>query len=137
VSSMALQVAGLNDIRRGLKGVDRELPKGVRLVLNQVANVLIDATKPKIPTRSGAARDSLKAASSQTTARISAGGRRAPYYPWLDFGGTTGRKKSVKRAFYKKGRYIYVTLGEQHDAIQEAMFKGIATLAAGNGIDVS
>jgi hypothetical protein len=137
VSSMALKVAGLKDFRSGLKGMDRDLPKGVRLALNEVADVLIAAVRPKIPSQTGNARASLKAASSQTEARVSAGGRRAQYYPWLDFGGSVGRKKSVKRAFFKKGRYIFVVLGEQQDEIERTMLKVVAKLAANNGIDVS
>jgi hypothetical protein len=137
VSSMALRVAGLKDFRSGLKGMDRDLPKGVRLALNDVANVLIAAVQPRIPTRTGNARASLKAASSQTEARISAGGRKAPYYPWLDFGGAVGPKKSVKRDFYKKGRYIFVVLGEQQAEIEQAMADAVTKLAAGNGIEVS
>jgi hypothetical protein len=99
--------------------------------------VVVDAAKPKVPSKSGAARGSLKAASSQTQARVSAGGRAAPYYPWLDFGGAVGRKKSVHRDFYKSGRYIFPTVAEKQDDIQDAMAKAVQQLAAANGIEVS
>jgi nucleotide-binding universal stress UspA family protein len=137
VSSSTIRVVGLNDFRKGLRGMDRGLPKAVRLALNDVANVLIDATRPKIPRRTGAAAASLKAASTQSAAKISVGGTKAPYYPWLDFGGRTGPNKSVARRFYKEGRYIYPTLAEQSGAIQDATLKAMAQLAATNGIEVS
>jgi hypothetical protein len=137
MSKTVLAVAGLSDMRRGLKGMDKDLPKTMRPALNSVAQVVVDAAKPKVPSKTGAARGSLKAASSQTQSRISAGGRAAPYYPWLDFGGSVGRKKATKRDFYKSGRYIFPTVAEKQDAIQAAMFKAIQQLASANGIDVS
>lgn len=131
-----IKVVGLNEFRKGLRGMDRELPKTVRLALNGVADVLIDATRPKIPRRTGAAAASLKAQSTQSAARIAVGGAKAPYYPWLDFGGRTGRKKAAVRPFYKSGRYIYPTLAEQRDNIQDAMLKAMAQLASTNGVEV-
>jgi hypothetical protein len=136
MSSSSIRVVGLNEFRKGLRGMDRGLPKSVRVALNDVADVLIDATRPKIPRRTGAAAASLKAQSTQSAARISVGGTKAPYYPWLDFGGKTGRRKSVVRPFYRSGRYIYPTLAEQREAIQDAMLKALAQLAATNGIEV-
>lgn len=136
MSSMNIKVVGLDEFRKGLKGIDRSLPKGVRTALNDAANVLLDAVRPKVPQRSGAARASLRAQSSQTEARIAVGGPKAPYYPWLDFGGRVGRKKSVRRPFYKEGRYIYPTLAERRDDIQDVMLKAMAQLASSNGVEV-
>jgi hypothetical protein len=133
---MNIKVVGLSDFRKGLRGMGAGLPKAVRVALNEVADVLIDATRPKIPKRTGAAAASLKAASTQSEARVSVGGRTAPYYPWLDFGGRVGRRRSVVRPFYSDGRYIYPTLAEQRPAIEAAMLKAMAQLASTNGIEV-
>lgn len=136
MSKTVLAVAGLKEMRRGLKGLDKDLPKGVRLMLNQVAQVVVDGARPLIPSVSGAARASLRAASSQTAARVAAGGPKAPYYPWLDFGGRVGRNKATKRPFYREGRYIFVTVAKRQDEIQAAMLEAVAELARSNGIDV-
>lgn len=136
MSGNTIKVVGLNEFRKGLKGIDRGLPKTVRIALNEVADVLVDAVRPKIPRRSGAAAASLKAQSTQTAARIAVGGPKAPYYPWLDFGGRVGRKRSVKRPFHPDGRYIYPTLVEERDRIQATMLKVLAQLASSNGIEV-
>lgn len=136
MSKTVLAVAGLSGMRKSFKGIDKDLPKGVRLVLNSVAQVVVDAVKPKVPSKTGAARSSLKAASSQTESRISAGGRRAPYYPWLDFGGRVGRRKATRRDFIQGGRYIFPTVAAMQDEIQAAMFKGVADIARQNGIEV-
>ncbi|MFL6145582.1 MAG: hypothetical protein ACJ72N_27440 [Labedaea sp.] len=137
MSKTVLAVAGLSEMRKGFKGIDKDLPKGIRILLNTVAQVVVDAAKPKVASKTGAARGSLKAASSQTQAKVSAGGRAAPYYPWLDFGGSTGRKKATKRPFYKSGRYIFPTVAEKQDDIQKAMLKAVQQLAAASGVEVS
>jgi hypothetical protein len=64
-----------------------------------------------VPRRTGRAGGTIKAASTRTEARVSEGGARAPYMPWLDFGGRVGRKNSVKRPFLKEGRYIWKSFG--------------------------
>jgi len=137
MSRTTLAVAGLTDFRKGLRGIDRDLPKGVRLLLNDVAQIVVDAAKPKVVSKTGAARGSLKAASTQTAAKISAGGTKAPYYPWLDFGGRVGKRKSVRREFIQGGRYIFPTVAEKRDEIEAAMGSAIVKLARANGIDVS
>lgn len=136
MSSSAIKVVGLNEYRKGLRGIDRGLSKGVRLALNEVADVLVDATRPKIPQRTGAAAASLKARSSQSEARIAAGGPKAEYYPWLDFGGRVGRNRATVRPFYSDGRYIYPTLSEKREKIEGTMLRVMAQLASTNGVEV-
>jgi len=60
-----------------------------------------------VPRRSGRARGSVRSRSTQTFARITGGGAKAPHYPWLDFGGRVGRRGSIQRPFLTEGRYIY------------------------------
>jgi hypothetical protein len=98
---------------------------------------MIDYAKPQVPSRSGAARGSMKARSTQREARISAGGGRAPYYPWLDFGGHVGRAGGVSRPFYREGRYIYPTLRKRHPEILEAMAAAMAGVVHDAGLDVT
>lgn len=132
----SIKVIGLKEFNKGIKRLDKDLPKGVRLAFNEAADIVIDAARPKIPRRSGRAAGSLKAQSTQTLARISVGGNRAPYYPWLDFGGKVGRRNSVVRPFYRSGRYIYPTLAEKRDVITAAMLKSITELAESSGVEV-
>lgn len=136
MSSLAIKVVGLKDFRKGLKGIETGLPKTMRLVNNKVAQILVDAVRPQIPTKTGAAAASLKPQSSQTEARIAAGGPKAPHYPWLDFGGRVGRKKKTVRPFIPEGRYIFPTLGDKRPEIQDAMLEGLAQLASDSGIEV-
>lgn len=136
MARVVIEVAGLAQFRRSMKELDAGHPKMIRVALNSVADDFIQDVRPEIPARTGAARASLKAASSQGAARISAGGRRAPYYPWLDFGGQTGRRKSVRRAFFKEGRYIYPTLARRQKEVQEAMLHALTDVARSAGVEV-
>lgn len=137
MSALSIKVVGLNDFRKGLRGIDRGLPKTVRVVLNQVATILIDHVRPQIPRLTGRAAASLKPQSTQSQARIAAGGPSAPWYPWIDFGGRVGPKKSVVRPYIPGGRYIFPGLDEKRADIEDAMLEGMAQLASSNGIEVS
>lgn len=133
-----IQVAGLRDFQRQLKAMDAGLPKQLRLALNEASNEVIDYAQPRIPRRSGAAAGSLKARSSQREARVGVGGRRAPYYPWLDFGGE-GRVKGrpAARPFIRSGRYVYKGLEVRRDRITEIMSQALSQLARDAGLEVS
>ena len=62
-------------------------------------------------------------------ARIEAGGSKVPYYPWLDFGGRVGRRKSVHRPFLKDGRYIYDAFNRHRDDFIDVMREGLLDVA--------
>jgi HK97 gp10 family phage protein len=132
-----IEIKGIKEFQQSLRKMDSDLPKQLRIALNQASQLVIDKARPEIPTRSGAAKASLKVRSSQREARVAAGGRKAPYYPWLDFGGRVGRKHSVSRPFYKEGRYIYPSLRKNRDEITEVMVTAIADLARGAGLEVT
>jgi HK97 gp10 family phage protein len=132
-----IEVKGLKEFQKALRDMDSDLPKQLRIALNQASQLVVDKAKTDIPTRSGAARSSLKARSGQREARVAAGGRKAPYYPWLDFGGRVGRNRSVHRAYYKEGRYIYPALRQNREEIITVMTTAVADLARRAGLDVT
>lgn len=134
---VAVKVEGLKAFTRSLRDMDRELPKAVRLANNRIVQIIVDGVQPDIPVRSGRARASVKAKSTRTAARISAGSKRAPYYGWLDFGGKTGIDGSVKRPFYKQGRYIYPTYSANQDRVVEVMVEEYTAIARDAGLEVS
>jgi len=103
----AIQVEGLTEFTRKLRKLDADLPKALRLGFNDTATIVVDYAVSRVPRRTGKAARSIKAKSTRTAVRIAGGGKSAPYYPFLDFGGRVGRDKSVKREFLPDGRYIY------------------------------
>lgn len=133
----AIRVAGLREFVRGIKAIDSSLPKTVRLALNRAVQVVIDYGKPKMPRRTGRAAATIRGASTRTAARVSEGGARAQYVPWLDFGGKVGKNKSVSRKFFKEGRYLYPALRERSEQITESLAEELASAASEAGIEVS
>ncbi len=131
-----IQVIGLSQVNRGLRAIDAEAPKQLRLALNEAAELLITKARPEIPAISGAARSTLKARSTRTSARIAVGGKKAPYFPWLDFGGQ-GRVKGrpAPRPFIAEGRYIYPTLRAVRPEIEQALQDAISAVISGVGLE--
>jgi hypothetical protein len=133
----ALQIVGLKEFNRNLKRLDATAPKGLRLALNDVADVVVRRARPKVPKRSGRAAASLKARSTRTSVRVAAGGRKAPYYPWLDFGGRVGRRKATRRAFLKEGRYLYKAYYDHEDEFVDVLADRLAKAARRAGLAVT
>jgi len=132
-----IKVEGLDQFVKGLKALDRELPKALRKGLNEAVDLVVTVARSKVTRRSGRAAGSLRAGSTQKAARIIAGGTRAPYYPWLDFGGRVGRRRSVVRRFYKSGRYIYPSLEEKRPETERLISQAIADAGRSAGIEVT
>lgn len=134
----AIRIEGLAKFQRDLKKLDADLPKALRIAFNDAADSIVTDTRAHFPSRSGRARGTVKAKSTRTKARVSEGGNRAPYVPWLDFGGSVGRRRSVHRAFLDEGRYLYAGYyrkrdsGEFADSLTQALLK----VAAQAGIEV-
>lgn len=135
----AIRIAGLREFNRSLKALDSDLPKAVRLAFNAAADSVIDEARPHVPKRTGRAARSMRAQSTRTAARVTAGGSRAPYYPWLDFGGHVGRKRSVARAFSPDGRYLFPAYFRLRDSGEfvDIMSKALADVARSAGLEVT
>lgn len=132
----AIAVDGLNQFVRNLKALDREVPKALRLAFNTAADVVVQDARAGVPSRSGKARGSVKARSTQTASRVVGGGNRAPYYPWLDFGGRVGKGKSVHRPFLKYGRYIYSSWYDNQPRYVKLLEDALLDAARSAGIEV-
>lgn len=131
-----IQVEGLAALNRGLRTLGADAPKGLRLALNEAAELLVDRTRSKIPSVTGAARRSLVARSTRTSARVGVGGKRAPYYPWLDFGGQ-GRiaGRPAPRPFIREGRFVYPTLREVRPLIEAGLQNALTAVIRDAGLE--
>jgi len=138
VTAARIEVKGLAELQRSLRQLDADLPKAIRQVLNDASQLVLDYAQPRMPSRTGRARASLKARSSQREARVALGGRAAPYAPWLDFGGEGRRKgRPPRREFMREGRYVYRGLAVKRQDVQQLMERGLADVARGAGLDVT
>lgn len=137
-------VRGLKEVRGALRDVDKLLGPELRKGLNEVAEVVLETARPLVPVRKGKARASLKAGSTETAVQIKAGGAKAPYWGWLDFGGTVGKGRvsggvhkkattagSVKRPWIQEGRFIYPTLRKRRDDIEDKFYEVIDRVTQG------
>lgn len=131
-----IRIEGLAAFNRSLKRLDSEAPKGLRLAHNAAASIVVDGARAKMPSLTGRARGAVKARSTRTATRVSAGSNRAPYVPWLDYGGEGRRKgRPPKREFRKGGRYVYPSYYENRDDVQQALERGLSQVIAAAGLD--
>lgn len=135
MEDLKIEIEGLAQLNRALRAIDSDAPKQLRLTHNAAADLLVDRTRPEIPSASGAARRSLVARSTRTSARVAAGGRTARYYPWLDFGGQ-GRiaGRPARRDFLREGRYVYPTLRRIRPDIEQLLADGLTAVVRGAGL---
>lgn len=150
-----IKIVGLRDFQASLRRVDRDLPKQLRVIFNEAAEIVAVDARRKVPVRSGRAKATVKALSQQRKGIVQGGGPRAPYYPWLDFGGTVGRGRtgrggvlsaagradfgtagSVSRPFYKAGRYIYPSYKRHQEDVMDIAAAGMVELAHRAGLGV-
>lgn len=135
-----IRVEGLTELRRALQGMDQGAHKHLRIVLNQAAELVVEGAQRRVKSKTGRARKSIKARSTQTSARVIAGGAKAPYFGWLDYGGKVYRHgtdaKPIVRRFERGGRYIYPAFDAERDAVNELLSKGLVALAQENGLEV-
>ncbi|HEY9416818.1 MAG TPA: HK97 gp10 family phage protein [Pseudonocardia sp.] len=130
----AIRIQGLNEFVRSLKQLDTDLPKALRVAFNAAGQVIVAEARSKVPSRSGRARASVRAQSTQKAFRISGGSKKVPYYPWLDFGGTT--PIGGKRPFIKDGRYIYAAYFRHRDELAVNLETALIDTARTAGLEV-
>lgn len=133
-----IKIENLRELQKAMRDASEGSQKKLRLVFNEAAETVIGGARRRVPRGpSGAARASLSAKSGQREAKVVGGSRKAPYYPWLDFGGRVGRDKSVSRRFVQGGRYIYPSYAANRKSILEALAVSISELARESGLEVS
>lgn len=136
MSSPILQVKieGLKELRKAMRDAEAGSQKALQRRFKAVAAVVASAIAGKVtqgPT--GRAAASVRPRATATSAGIVAGGQSAPYFPWLDFGGSVGRghkagapwSGAVKRYNPKGGIWVYPTIEEMSDVIEREAGEGI------------
>lgn len=132
---MAIEVRGVRELQRAFGQVERALPKELRAEFLGIAQRVVAAIQPRIPSISGRAASSLTPKASNRGASIAFGGRKAEYYPWLDFGGSVGRNRSIHRPLVVGGRYLYPGIAEHRQQTAEAADEAIEKVAERAGFE--
>jgi hypothetical protein len=126
VTDTKVEVRGIKELVKALQQVDEQTKSRVKEGMKAIAEDVASAARAKVPFLSGRAKASIKPRGTARGAGIAFGGNAAPYYPWLDFGGSTGRghrpkaagSGAIKRPFLEEGRYVYPTIKEKRDDIE-------------------
>jgi len=135
----AIRIDGLTEFTRNLAQFEAALPRALRLATGDAADAVVDYARPRVPRRTGRARQSLRATSIGGAVRLTEGGPRAPYMPWLDFGGRVGRRGSVHRPYLRRGRYLHKGYIVKRDTgvIQKVLSRALLNAADRAGIEVT
>ncbi len=123
-----LDVNGIDEFLRALDKLQGGLPELAAESGHDAATITIDAARPDVPIRSGAARRSLDVSDAPRGAFALGGSRDVPYYAWLEFGGSAGIDGSVQRSVVPKGRYLWPAYLDSFDQIELVMAKDLTEL---------
>lgn len=132
-----IQVVGLRQLSRGLRQLDAEFPKQLRLALNEAADIVVAEARSTVPRRTGALANSIRSASTRTAAGVKGGSKKVPYFGFIEFGGKVGRRDSVKRPFVREGRYLWPAIIDRREELADRIRRGIIQVAEQAGLDVS
>lgn len=126
-------VSNLAEVRKYLRKIHPDL---VPVLREDLKSAIITNTLPaiirRVPKRSNRARFTVNARAGGNTLYVQAGGKAsaAPYFGWLDFGGTLrnrGRRgtTTIVRPIIPKGRYVYPAIYQTQDRLVEAAGKAV------------
>ena len=142
---LKVEVKGIRELSRAFRAVDKGLPAGIKAALLPVAQGVAAAARSRASAdfdlSTGRAAGSIKARASATSAGIAFGGSAAPYFPWLDFGGSTGRghipgvawSGAIKREWKGnpggEGRYVYPTIRAKRPDIEAGVEAAVVSVS--------
>lgn len=132
-----VRIEGLAELSRSLRTVNADLPKALRLAANKAAEIVVEEARRHVPQRTGKAAKSIKAKSTRTAARVTSGGRRAPYMPWLDYGGKVGKNDTASRPFIADGRYVYPAYRSKRQEFERVLRDALQDVARSGGLELT
>lgn len=136
-----VEVRGIRELNSAFRRLDAGVSQRLKANFLAIAEAVAVNARGRVPHRSGDAAASIKARASSRGASIAFGGTKAPYFPWLDFGGSTGRghqkgvsgSGSIKREWRGRpvgeGRYIYPAIRAMRPQTERAVDRAIAAAA--------
>ncbi len=130
-----VNVTGLRELNRGLKAYD-QAPQEMRDVMKGIAEGVAQDVRHRVPRRSGKMAASYKARGGVKGASIAYGGNKAPYAPWIEFGGRVGSKLTTKRPVIRGGRYLYPTIAKNLEDVQAKTAAALNRITAKYGMRI-
>lgn len=138
--SAPVRIDGMREFQMSLADLSGDMRDVVRNTVDEAAEMVATEARRRMPSRSGKARRSVKVVPDSTGARVQLGGPSAPYAPWLDFGGSVGRRnargmKSVRREFKPQGRYVFPAYMDLEPKLRDLFEAAIDDLARSSGFE--
>lgn len=130
-------ITGIDQLAGALQGFGDGLPAAVRREMTDQARLIVRGASSKVPRLTGAAAASLGAQEAPAGAEITAGGRTAPYYGFVDFGGNVGRHGATQRPYLPDGRYLYPAVKAGLADIVAAMERAVVNAGREAGVEVT
>lgn len=131
-----LRIKGMAEFQGALKQMSAETQSRLDEVTGEAAKRVATATRRKVPSVTGAAKGSVGLRTVQGKSTVVTGGTKAPYFPWLDFGGRVGRGGSVVRAFRPGGRYLFPAQRAEYHQVMDVLNAELVMLAEDAGLEV-
>lgn len=134
----SITVHGLDEFRQKVSAMKAATPKKLKVVDAAAAEIIVTYARRTMPRRTGRGIGSVKSRTTAKGAVVTEGGAKAPWVPWLDFGGRGRRPgRPAARPFLKEGRYTYKGLRVRQDEITAAANAGLVALATDAGLEVT
>ena len=121
-----VSVEGARELRKALKTVGDEAKAGLKEVNVEVAEIVARAAVTRVPTQSGALRETIRAAGAQTRASVKAGFKKVPYAGPIHFGWPA--RNIAPQPF------LYDALDARRGEVVDAYQNGMADLLKKNGL---
>ena len=121
-----VSVEGARELRKALKTVGDEAKAGLKETNVEVAEIVARAAVTRVPTQSGALRETIRAAGAQTRASVKAGFKKVPYAGPIHFGWPA--RNIAPQPF------LYDALDARRGEVVDAYQNGMADLLKKNGL---
>lgn len=129
-------VTGLRDLSKAFKALDTDAVDAMKAALKAIAEGVAADVRSRVPRRSGRMAGSYVPRGSVKGASIAFAGTRAPYAPWIEFGGSVGKARSVRRPVVKGGRYLYPAIDDNMADVEQKVADAISDLTSKYGFRV-
>jgi hypothetical protein len=110
-----IEIRGLKQLARKLRGIDRDLARELQRTNKTIAEKVAAEARSQVPVRTGHAAGSVKARASAQRSSVVGGGPTVPYYPWLEFGGTIRPRGTPIVRPRAPGRYILAAVRKERE----------------------
>lgn len=133
-----VRITGVVELQQALKALGNGAQTELRTVFAESASHIVAGATRRAPKDTGQLiAKGVRSKAEQRGASIVLGGKRVPYGPWLEFGGSVGIDNSVRKPFSRQGKFLMPAIAAGREQIIEAIAAGITDLARRHGLDAS